>query len=188
MRGQVLQVDAAVGSGIILGSDGNRYSFNRSDWKGPSTPASGAEVDFISGDGVAQDIFPLPGSSSSASAYAASTARVAAPPRSQSEGSSVLLGVIGILCLVLGFVVPLIPTIAAFILGLIGADSAKRHNNESGLILSRISWIGAVILLVAGILLLVAMMLFAWPLLDVIWQYVMQVAREETAQSALLAL
>jgi hypothetical protein len=188
MRGQVLQVDAAAGGGIILGSDGNRYSFNRSDWKGPSTPAAGSEVDFISGDGVAQDIFPLPGASSSASAFSASTSIVAAPTRTQSEGSSVLLGVIGILCLVLGFVIPVLPTIAALILGLIGADSAKRHNNESGLILSRISWIGALILLIAGTLLIIGAMMFAWPLLDVIWQYMLHVAQEESTTAALLTL
>ena len=44
------------------------------------------------------------------------------------------LGIIGILCLALGFAIPILPTIAAFVLGLIGASSAKRHDNSTGLI------------------------------------------------------
>ena len=96
------------------------------------------------------------------------------------------LGVIGILCLILGFVVPLLPTVAAFIVGLIGADSAKRHNNDTGLILSRISWIGALVFLVIGFILLMLAMMFAWPLLDLMWQIMLQIASDEQAQRAVL--
>lgn len=59
MRGQVPSTDNA--GGIIAGSDGKRYGFGAADWRGPVAPEAGAEVDFISGEGVAHDIFPLPG-------------------------------------------------------------------------------------------------------------------------------
>lgn len=180
MRGQVLSAEPA-GGGMIAGSDGKRYGFGPSDWRGPVAPEAGAEVDFISGDGVAQDIFPLPGRAAGLRGMA--TPSATAP---QNEGSSVMLGGIGILCLVLGFVVPVLPTIAALILGLIGANSAKRHGNETGLVLSRISWIGAVVLFAVGIGLLIAAVLFAWPMLDLFWQYVMSVANEQAGQTAFL--
>ncbi|HHY48478.1 MAG TPA: hypothetical protein GYA10_01840, partial [Alphaproteobacteria bacterium] len=115
MRGQVLQAGPN-GDGLILGADGNRYSFSREDWKGIPAPVAGDEVDFIAGDGRAGDIYPLPAPKAVPAAVAAA----------QTEGSSVMLGTIGILCLVLGFVIPVLPTIVAFIVGLVGADSAKR--------------------------------------------------------------
>lgn len=97
-----------------------------------------------------------------------------------------MLGAIGILCLVLGFVVPVLPTLAALILGLVGADSAKRHGTGTGLVLSRIAWIGAAVLLAIGLGPLIAALLFAWPMLDSFWQYVMSVANEQAGRTALL--
>lgn len=151
MRGQILQVETD-GGGLILGTDGNRYRFSATDWKGSPRPGTGAEVDFIAGGSTATEVFPLP-------------MMVVARP---SEDSSVLLGTIGVLCLVLGLVIPVLPTIAAFIVGLIGADSGKRHGNATGLTLSRIAWIGALVLMLAGIVLLALAWSFAIPMFEML--------------------
>lgn len=180
MRGQILEASAA-GGGLILGSDGARYTFSASDWRSPAPPTAGLEVDFVAAGTAAQEIYALPG----ASAWAGRPPRGAA---AADEGSSVTLGVIGIGCLVLGFVVPVLPTIAAFILGLIGADSAKRHNNENGLLLSRIAWIGALILFLIGIFLLVFAASFAWPFIGVMMEYLQHAMRNEMGQRAVLLL
>jgi hypothetical protein len=189
MRGQILEVRTS-GGGTILGADGNRYSFGRPDWRGPGEPPTGGEVDFIAGSGTAAEIFPLPGRpQASASSFSAASSVAAAPAaavQSRNEGSSVVLGVIGIVCLVLGFVVPVVPTIAAFVLGLAGADSAKRHNNDSGLVLSRIAWIGAVVLTAISVLVIVALAIFAWPLLEIIFAYIFWVANNPQNTMALL--
>jgi hypothetical protein len=196
MRGQILQAEAS-GGGTIAGSDGNRYTFSRSDWKGPSDPVAGIEVDFIAGAGTAGEIFPLPGRSAglggtaqsySAASSTASAANTAARPvASTNEGSSVLLGWLGIACLVLSFVIPLLPLVVAFILGLVGASSAKQYRNDTGLTLSRISWIGALVLFVVGVLLVVSLLIFAWPLIYLIWLSIMdEIAKAGVGTSAML--
>jgi multisubunit Na+/H+ antiporter MnhF subunit len=70
------------------------------------------------------------------------------------------LGAIGVGCLLLGFVIPLLPTIAAFVLGCIGASQAQAERDDTALLLSRISWIGAVVLLAVGILAMLAVLAF----------------------------
>ena len=177
MRGQILEANAAAGSGLILGNDGNRYTFARGDWKSPLAPAAGLDVDFVPTDMDAHDIYVLPGAVSMA------------PPGQRQpiseEGASVVLGVIGIDCLALGFIVPLLPTIAALVIGLIGADSAKRHNNSTGLLLSRVAWVGALILLVIAVVIIVMAVTFAWPFIGMMMEYVQQAISNELAQTAL---
>lgn len=191
MRGQILQTETS-GGGTIAGSDGNRYTFARSDWKGPSEPLAGAEIDFIAGQGTAGEIFPLPGRAGlggTSYSTAASSASAATATAQKSEGSSVLLGWLGIACLVISFVIPVLPLVVAFILGLIGASSAKRYNNENGLTLSRIAWIGALVLFVVGVLVVVALLIFAWPLIYVFWLMIMdEVAKSGMTTAALLGL
>lgn len=84
------------------------------------------------------------------------------------------MGAIGCVCLVLGFVIPFIPTIAAFVLGVIGAGQAKAAgNDDTGLVLSRISWIGALTLLVIGTLAMLAVFALIGTLgLSAIWSEV----------------
>jgi hypothetical protein len=149
-------------------------------------------VDFVPGDGnVAREIFPLPGSAGAAGPTMAIPVMAmppqALPPRPPTNNSQ-LLGWIGIACLILGFVLPIIlPTIAAFILGLIGADSAKRHNDSTGLVLSRIAWIGAVVTFGLGILLLVFAFAFLWPLLAAVIDAAMEAERNGQGTNALMA-
>jgi hypothetical protein len=210
VRGHVLQAATAEQDGAIVGSDGNRYAFSTADWKGTAPVQAGEQVDFVAGDTVALEIFPLPAGVAGAQTFAAAATAAAAgaaggatsgasaagggsypasgPPRrppASSEGSSVALGIIGILCLLLGFIVPVLPTIVALIVGLVGADSAKRHNNDNGMILSRIAWIGAVILLGLMVVAVVLLATFAWPLLDLIWQIFVHIYNEEQAKQAL---
>lgn len=185
MQGQILHVEAGRRTGVILGNDGNRYNFSRADWKAAHPPLAGLDVDFIAVEGRATEIFRLPGAARVAPAAAALQPQRGTVSPTSTEGSSVLLGLIGIGFLILGFVVPLLPTIAAFVLGLVGADSAKRHNNETGLILSRVAWIGALVLAVIGGLLLVFAAAFAWPLLELMFNYMLQLANEQSAQRAL---
>ncbi|MHB1103603.1 MAG: hypothetical protein ACYC0C_12700 [Devosia sp.] len=186
MQGQILRVEAGRRSGVILGNDGNRYSFSEPDWKVADPPATGLNVDFIAADGQAAEIFPLPGQAGGSPSAAPARPQPVAGAPTAAEGSSVLLGLIGTGCLVLGFIIPLLPTIAAFVLGLIGADSAKRHNNQTGLILSRVAWIGALVLIVIGVLLLAWAAAFAWPFLELMLNYLPHVADEQPAQSAVL--
>jgi hypothetical protein len=138
MQGQILQVGDD--RGLILGDDGKRYEFSPTEWRGSAPPVVGAAVDYLAEESRARQVFPVP-----------QPAFQRPPP---ATSNAVLLGWIGIGCLLLGFVIPVLPTIAAFILGLVGADSAKRTGDSAGLLLSRIAWIGAVVILVIGIALL----------------------------------
>lgn len=205
MRGQVLE--AQPGGGVINGADGNRYTFTRADWKGPTEPTVGTEVDFIVGQGTAGEIFPLPGRTASAASSAASSASYASsssaaastaapvqrppvrnPGIQPNEGSSVLLGVLGILCIVLAFIIPFLPLIGGLVLGLVGADSAKRYKNANGLVLSRIAWIGSLVLFLVGVLTILAFLIFAWPLVEVILSYIFYVAKNPQTTTSLISL
>jgi len=181
MRGQVLGVDPS-GGGTISGSDGSRYTFAAHDWRGGGQPPAGAEVDFITRDGTATEIFPLP--PSRAAMEMQQRARPSAAPPGRDEGSSVLLGGIGIACLIAGFVIPVVPTVAAFILGLIGASSAKRHNNSMGLTASRIAWIGSIVFTILAAILIVFATLYAWPFFEAVWNTVLEEARRNPPTSA----
>ena len=59
MRGEVLIIDEASGSGTISAVDGNRYSFSMSDMKFETPLRSGSRVDFQIEDGAARDIFVI---------------------------------------------------------------------------------------------------------------------------------
>lgn len=151
MRGQVLQADA--GGGLVLGEDGNRYRFATGEWKGSTPPAPGAPVDFLVDGGSAREVFQL--------SAAGAPIPVAAPDRGNSE----LLGTLGIAFLVLAFVIPVVPLVVALILGLVGASSAKTFDNRTGLVLSRIAWIGALALMAVAAALVAFGLSFALPLL-----------------------
>jgi len=183
MEGQILQVEPGQRSGLILGADGNRYSFSGPDWKPADAPAAGLRVDFVASDGRATEIFALPGQSGAPPTPAAGPSR---PAGMVDEGPSVMLGLIGIGCLILGFVIPVLPIVVALILGLVGADSARRHNNSTGLILSRVAWIGALILMAIGILLLMYAATFAWPFVQMLLENLMEMIRQRPVHVALL--
>jgi hypothetical protein len=146
MRGTILGVHD--GRGVLLGEGDRRIEFPLTEWRSTGTPMAGQIVDFVEENGQARGVFAVPGLGP-ASGYASS-----------SPSNSTLLGAIGVGCLALGFVIPLIPTIAAFVLGVIGAGQARTEGNETGLILSRISWIGALIFIAFGVLIVGAIIAF----------------------------
>jgi hypothetical protein len=141
MRGTILGVHD--GRGTLLGPNDQRLEFPMSEWRSGGLPAAGQIVDFLEENGEARAVFPVP---SGASAGAQSSARV--------------LGWISVACLIVGFIIPLLPTLAAFVLGVIGAGQAQQERDETALLLSRVGWIGALVMIGLGILIALAVILF----------------------------
>jgi hypothetical protein len=191
MQGQILDASAAK-SGTILGDDGNRYVFSAADWRVGDSPVAGMRVDFVPGEGgAAREIFPLPGAAAtgapSAATFAGSVPPPSYPPRPP-QNNSQLLGWLGIGCLVIGFVIPIIlPTIAALVLGLIATDVGKRYNDSTGVVLGRIAWIGSLVTFGLGILLLLFAFAFIWPIIGVMFDAAMEAERNGQGTNALIA-
>lgn len=142
MRGTILGIHD--GRGVLLGEAERRFEFPLTEWRSGGTPYAGQIVDYVEEGGQARAVFAVPGASSAP--------RFSGAP----ESSSRVLGIIGIVCLVASLLIPLVPTIAAFVLGIIGAKQAKEDNDDTSLLLGRISWIGAVVMLSIGFLALLA--------------------------------
>lgn len=145
MRGQILGVHE--GRGVLLSQDDQRYEFALSEWRSAGTPTAGQAVDFVEAAGEARAVYAVPHPDA---VHSLST------PRS----SSFVLGAISVVCLALGFFIPLLPMIAGFLVGVIGAGRAKQEGDETGLLLSRIGWIGSITFLIIGVLALSAALLF----------------------------
>jgi hypothetical protein len=141
MRGTILGIHD--GRGVLLGDAEQRLEFPLTEWRSGGSPYPGQIVDYIEEGGKARAVFAVPGASPSAS--------FGAP-----QSSSRVLGIIGVICLVVSFVIPLIPTIAAFVLGVIGAGQAQQERDDTSLLLARISWIGAVVMLGLGLLIVLS--------------------------------
>lgn len=145
MRGQILGVEN--GAGLLLGPQDERRGFPLSEWKSAGQPAPGQWVDFVAEGEGAKSVYAIP-------------AHTGAPVLAPTSSSSVLLGGIGVGCLVLSFVVPFLPAVVAFIFGVIGAGRAHEEHDTTGLTLSRIAWIGALVLMGLGILALIVLLTF----------------------------
>jgi hypothetical protein len=137
MRGTILGVHD--GRGVLLGPNDQRIEFPLSEWRSPGMPAAGQIVDFVEEGGQARGVFAVPG--------------LAGVGR---QSNSLVLGWISVACLALGFLIPLIPHIAAFVLGVIGAAQARTENDDTALMLSRIGWIGSLVMMVIGFLAVLA--------------------------------
>lgn len=135
MRGTILGLHD--GRGVLLGEADRRLEFPLTEWRSGGTPYAGQVVDYIEDGGQARAVFAVPG---------------VGPSYSTQQSSSRVLGIIGVVCLVAGFVIPFIPTIAAFVLGIIAAGQAQQERDDTSLLLARISWIGAVVMLGLGLL------------------------------------
>lgn len=142
MRGTILGVHG--GRGVLI-VDERRLEFPISEWRSAGAPVAGQIVDFVEENGEARAVFAVPGAHASGAT-------------GRSYSGSFVLGAIGVGCLVLGFVIPLLPTIAAFVLGCIGASQAQAEHDDTALLLSRIAWIGAVVLLSIGVLAMLAVL------------------------------
>lgn len=137
MRGTILGVHE--GRGVLLGVEDRRFEFPLTEWRSAGSPYAGQIVDYVEEGGQARAVFAVPG---------------LGPTFSTQQSSSRVLGIIGVICLVLSFVIPLIPTIAAFVLGVIGAGQAKQEGDDTSLLLARISWIGALVMVGFGLLII----------------------------------
>lgn len=142
MRGTILGVHD--GRGVLLGPNDHRLEFAMSEWRSAAPPAAGQIVDFVEDSGQAKSVFAAPGMTA------------AGVPQSNSR----VLGWIGVACLVVGFIIPFLPTIAAFVLGIVGASQARRDGDDTALLLNRIAWIGALVLISLGVLMILAFVVF----------------------------
>ncbi len=145
MRGTILGIHD--GRGVLLGEGERRLDFPLTEWRSGGSPYPGQIVDYLEDGGQARAVFAVPGMGSAAN--------FGAP-----QSSSRVLGIIGVICLVVSFVVPLIPTIAAFVLGVIAAGQAQQERDDTSLLLARISWIGAVVMLGLGLLIVLSVIAF----------------------------
>lgn len=145
MRGTILGIHD--GRGVLLGEGERRLDFPLTEWRSGGSPYPGQIVDYLEDGGQARAVFAVPGMGSAAN--------FSAP-----QSSSRVLGIIGVICLVVSFVVPLIPTIAAFVLGVIAAGQAQQERDDTSLLLARISWIGAVVMLGLGLLIVLSVIAF----------------------------
>ncbi|MGE0828501.1 MAG: hypothetical protein AB7O04_04020 [Hyphomonadaceae bacterium] len=155
MRGQILGVDSARSVGVILAPDGARVEFPLAEWRSAGQPVAGQWVDYIAGEApsAAVQVYALPNE-------AGAGARPASAVAATSSTLGTILGAIAIGCLLLGFAIPILPTIAALVLGIVGAARAKDEGDDTGLLLSRIGWIGAAVLLSLGVLLVFGAIVF----------------------------
>lgn len=145
MRGTILGIHD--GRGVLLGDGERRLDFPLTEWRSGGSPYPGQIVDFIEEGGQARAVFAVPGASAAFSTGA------------PASGSRVL-SIIGVICLVVGLVVPVLPTIAAFVLGVVAAGQAQQERDDTSLLLARISWIGAVVMLGLGVLMILAFIAF----------------------------
>ncbi len=95
MKGQILDFTVQSNSGLITGTDGNRYEFTGAEWRSASSPTRGMNVDFDPDGKLAKAIYISVG---------------AATPGSKSKVAAgvfgILLGGIGIHKFYLGFTGP----------------------------------------------------------------------------------
>ena len=75
MRGHVLDFSVKRSSGIISGSDGQRYAFTADDWNADQNPSSGMHVDFDADGREAKSIYVLPVAPAPEGAVAAPSSR-----------------------------------------------------------------------------------------------------------------
>ncbi|MEZ5970533.1 MAG: hypothetical protein R3C31_01825 [Hyphomonadaceae bacterium] len=144
MRGTILGVHD--GRGVLLGEADRRIEFPLTEWRSSGAPFAGQIVDYVEENGQARAVFAVPGLGPSGFGGPQSGSRV--------------LGIIGVICLVVSFIIPLIPTIAAFVLGVVAAGQAQQERDDTSLLLARISWIGAVVMLGIGLLAVLAIIAF----------------------------
>ncbi len=66
MRGQVLDYSVQKNEGVISATDGLRYTFSGSEWKGDAPPTRGMSIDFVAQENIAIGIYRALGSGSAA--------------------------------------------------------------------------------------------------------------------------
>mgnify|MGYP007068778213 FL=1 len=59
MKGKILGYDSNSNEGAIKGTDGNRYTFQLTEWKGGEAQKEEIPVDFVPNEGCALKIYPI---------------------------------------------------------------------------------------------------------------------------------
>jgi hypothetical protein len=145
MRGTILGLHD--GRGVLLSADERRLEFPLSEWRSAGAPSPGQIVDFVEEGGQARAVFIVPG------AHGPSGVGVR-------HSGSFVLGAISVGCLALGFVIPFLPTVAAYVLGVVGAAQARAEPDDTALMLSRIGWIGGLVML--SLVMIILFIVFAF--------------------------
>ena len=145
MRGTILGVHDD--RGVLSDAAERRLEFPLSEWRSPGAPFPGQLVDYVEAEGEARSVFAVPGQPRAAQALPAV------------QSGSFTLAVVAIVCLIMGFVIPFVPTVAALVLGVIAARAAQRDNDDNALLMARIAWIGGLVLLALGALALIAVIM-----------------------------
>lgn len=145
MRGTILGVHD--GRGVLLAADERRLEFPLSEWRTAAAPVAGQIVDFVEEGGQARAVYAVPG------AFGTSAGGLR-------HSGSFVLGAVSVGCLALGFIIPFLPTVAAYVLGVVGAAQARAEHDETALILSRIGWIGGLVML--SLVLIILFIVFAF--------------------------
>ena len=143
MRGTILGIHGT--TGVLVGDDQRRYDFPLSEWRSAGTPVAGQIVDFVEDNGQARAVFGVPGAGFRAGG---------------GHSNSFVLSAIALACLLLGFIVPVLPTIAAFVLGVVASGQAQAERDENALLMARIAWIGALVMIGLGVLIMLAVFAF----------------------------
>jgi hypothetical protein len=142
MRGTILGVEGQ--QGVVTDQNQRRLMFDLAEWRSPGLPAAGQSVDFEEQDGRARSVYVVPPMAS---------------PVPVRESDSVWMGGVALGCLAAGFLIPLLPNIIGLILGIMGARRGIEDNHQTGIVLSRIGWIGNLVFL--ALYLLVIMFVIA---------------------------
>ena len=151
MRGTILGVHD--GRGVLLGPGDKRLEFPLTEWRSPGQPISGQVVDYVEVEGEARGVFVVPGSAVAGTA----------------QSPSLVMSAVACGCLALGFIIPLVPTVIAFVLGVIGAHRALQDKDETALLLSRLAWIGALVMLGVAAVAVLGLALFFGGLAGFAW-------------------
>lgn len=62
MKGQILDYSIQTNTGVISGTDGARYTFNGTEWRGDYSPTRGLAVDFEAAGNEAKSVYVALGS------------------------------------------------------------------------------------------------------------------------------
>lgn len=143
MRGTILGVHD--GRGVLISGE-RRFEFPLTEWRSAGTPYAGQAVDFMEEGGQAKGVFAVPGGASA--------------PIAGNWSGSMVLSTIAVGCFALGFIIPFLPHIVAFILGVISAGRAREENDDTALLLARIAWIGSLVVFVLGVIAVLTVLMF----------------------------
>lgn len=128
MRGTVLGYDPASGEGVIAVEGDQRVAFGRGAWRSPGEPLPGRLVDYALVEGMAADIYVVPGT-------AGAWVSTGDPP----ERRAVIYGAISLTCALLTYMIGpfgILTVIPALVFGVMGRNASRGLVDRTGYYLS----------------------------------------------------